>query len=85
MANVAGLYLLGSLDAWRRWLQAASHYLLVWRLCLYAMAGYGWWRMRRQLLAREPGADAGRRLLRAEIGALVAIAALEISLLRQAM
>jgi len=82
-ANVLGIYLLGSIDDWQRWLSAAAEYFLVWRLCLYAATIYGWRWMRRRLLARESGSEARRRLIRAEIAAVIAVAALEISLLMQ--
>ena len=40
--------------------------------------------MRRRLRVREPDAVAGQRLLRVEIAAVVAVVALEASLLMQA-
>ena len=87
-ANVAGIYLVGSVAGWERWLAAAAGYFLVWRLCLYGAMAYGWVWMRRRLLAREDqnGADrqARRRLVRSEIAGIVAIVVLEASLLMQA-
>ena len=87
-ANILGIYLVGSVAGWERWLAAASGYFLVWRLCLYGATAYGWVWMRRRLLAREAqrGADrqARRRLLRSEIAGVAAIVALEASLLMQA-
>jgi hypothetical protein len=83
VANVVGIALIGSVDGWQHWMARASGYFLVWRLCLYGVPNYGWLWMRRRLLAREPDAQARRRLLRAEIAGVAAIAALEISLLFQ--
>lgn len=83
-ANFAGIYLVGSIAAWERWLTAASGYFLVWRLCLYGATAYGWIWMRRRLLAREADAQARRRLIRAEIAGIAAIAALEACLLMRA-
>ena len=40
--------------------------------------------MRRRLLAREPGEEARRRLIRAEVAGAVAMVALEASLFLQA-
>ena len=84
--NIVGIYLVGSVAGWERWLTAG--YFLVWRLCLYGATAYGWVWMRRRLLAREAqrGADrlARRRLLRSEIAGAAAIVALEASLLMQA-
>jgi len=82
-ANVLGIWLLGSIDDWQSWLDAAAGVFFVWRLCLYAATVYGWRWMRRRLLARESGSETKRRLIRAEIAAVIAVAALEISLLMQ--
>ncbi|HHF0928382.1 TPA: hypothetical protein ACPJH2_000904 [Pseudomonas aeruginosa] len=82
-ANIVGIYLVGSVAGWERWLAAASGYFLVWRLCLYGATAYGWLWMRRRLLARETDAHARRRLVRSEIAGVVAIVALEASLLLQ--
>ncbi|MDF8361299.1 hypothetical protein [Achromobacter anxifer] len=82
-ANIAGIYLIGSVAGWQRWLAAASGYFLVWRLCLYGATAYGWVWMRRRLLAREGSAQTRRRLVRSELAGVVAIVALESSLLMQ--
>lgn len=83
-ANIVGIYLVGSVAGWERWLAAAAGYFLVWRLCLYGATAYGWVWMRRRLLAREADVQARRRLVRTEIAGIVAIVALEASLLMQA-
>ena len=82
-ANLVGIYLVGSVAGWERWLAASAGYFLVWRLCLYGATVYGWVWMRRRLLAREEDAQARRRLVRSEIAGVVAIVALEASLLMQ--
>lgn len=69
---------------WERWLAAASGYFFVWRLCLYGATASGWVWMRRRLLEREDSTLARRRLIRAEVAGIVAIVALEASLLMQA-
>jgi hypothetical protein len=81
-ANVVGIHLAGSIEGWQQWLTAHTGHFLVWRLWLYAGTAWGWLRMRRRVLAREP--EAGKRLLRAEISAIVAVAALEIGQFVQA-
>jgi len=83
ITNILGIYLLGSIDDWQLWLDAAAGYFLVWRLCLYAATVYGWRWMRRRLLARESNPDTKRRLLRAEVAGVIAVIALETSLLLQ--
>jgi len=82
-ANLVGIYLVGSVAGWERWLAASAGYFPVWRLCLYGATVYGWVWMRRRLLAREEDAQARRRLVRSEIAGVVAIVALEASLLMQ--
>ncbi|MBA4243684.1 MAG: hypothetical protein C0452_07185 [Pseudomonas sp.] len=76
-ANVVGIHLAGGLEGWQQWLTAHTGHFLAWRLLLYTGTAWGWLWMRRRVLAREPGAR--QRLLRAEIAAAVAVAALEIS------
>lgn len=83
-ANIAGIYLVGGVAGWERWLAASSGYFLVWRLCLYGVTACGWVWMRRRLLAREADSQARRRLLRSEIAGVVATVVLEASLLMQA-
>jgi hypothetical protein len=83
-ANVAGIALVGSVARWQHWMAQASSYFLIWRLCLYGATVYGWLWMRRRLLAREPGDEARRRLIRVEIAGALAITALEVSLFVQA-
>ena len=83
-ANSVGVYLVGSVAGWERWLAAASGYFFVWRLFLYGATACGWVWMRRRLLAREDSTLARRRLIRAEVAGIVAIVALEASLLMQA-
>jgi hypothetical protein len=75
--NVTGIRLIGSVGGWSHWLRAHAGYFLIWRLCLYSATGYGWWWMRRRLRQREPSSEAHRRLLRAEIAAVLSIMLLE--------
>ena len=82
-ANLVGIYLVGSVAGWGRGLAASAGYFLVWRVWLYGATVYGWVWMRRRLLAREEDAQARRRLVRSEIAGVVAIVALEASLLMQ--
>ncbi|UTW12351.1 hypothetical protein [Marinobacterium rhizophilum] len=80
-ANLLGIYLLGSLEHWARWLAQTSGYFLLWRLCLYTITAWGWRWMRRRLLRREPDRASRRRLVRTEIAGVVTIVTLECSLL----
>ncbi|MBV6791644.1 hypothetical protein [Xanthomonas euvesicatoria] len=84
VANAVGIKLAGSIEAWQQWMRDHAGVFLVWRLLLYATTAWGWLWMRRRLHAREPEGTAGQRLLRVEIGAVVALVALEASQLMQA-
>ena len=42
----------GDIEQFREWQQAHYNYLLAWRLSLYAMIGYAWFRIRRILSQR---------------------------------
>jgi hypothetical protein len=84
VANIIGIRLAGSIDGWQRWMDAHAGHFLVWRLLLYVGTIWGWLWMRRRLRTREPERAAGHHLLRAEIAAVVALIALEMSLLTPA-
>ena len=82
--NVVGIRIAGGIEGWQRWMDAHAGVFLAWRLLLYGVTVWGWLWMRRRLRAREPDRIAGQRLLRVEIAAVVAVVALEASLLMQA-
>ncbi|AMR77728.1 MULTISPECIES: hypothetical protein [Betaproteobacteria] len=82
--NMLGIRIAGGIEGWQRWMDAHAGVFLVWRLLLYGVTVWGWLWMRRRLRVREPDAVAGQRLLRVEIAAVVAVVALEASLLMQA-
>lgn len=84
VVNAVGIRIAGGIEGWQRWMAAQSGAFLAWRLLLYAVTAWGWLWMRRRLRAREPERAAGLRLLRAEVAAIVAVIALEASLLMQA-
>lgn len=84
VSNVIGIHLAGSIEGWQQWMTDHASYFQIWRLLLYAGTAWGWLWMRRRVLAREQGAGTQQRLLRAEIAAVFAVAALEISQFVQA-
>ena len=81
VVNVVGIRLLGSIEAWARWMDDHAGYFLAWRLLLYTGTACGWVWMRRRLLAREPNTASRERLLRTEIAAILVLVALEGSVL----
>src|SRR5258707_12462068 len=62
-ANIVGIYLVGSVAGWERWLAAASGYFFVWRLCLYGARAYGWGWWGRRRLAGGGSTAAPRRVV----------------------
>ena len=54
-ANIVGIYLVGSVANWERWLAATAGYFLVWRMCLYGATAYGWVWMRAKKRQQRPG------------------------------
>ena len=79
--NVLGIRLLGGTISWSHWLTAHREHFLMWRICLYGAVAYGWWRMRSRIARCEVSPDTKMRLGRAEIGAAIAILALEAAAL----
>ena len=79
--NLVGIGLAGDVGGWNRWRDDHAGHFLVWRLCLYGATVYGWLWMRRRLRERDPTSESHQRLLRTEIGAVVAIVLLELSAL----
>lgn len=75
--NVAGIHAVGDAQSWQHWLRVHRLVFVAWRLCLYTGIGWMWWRVRRQLRVRGLTEEAGSRLKRTEIAAVVAIALLE--------
>lgn len=82
VVHVIGMRLVGSVVAWQRWLHAHAWMFGFWRLGLYAAIVRGWWWMRTRIRQRETSPDARRRLMRAEIAAVLAIALTEIVAMR---
>ncbi|WP_073168824.1 hypothetical protein [Pseudomonas asturiensis] len=69
----------GDIEQFRKWQQAHYNYLLAWRLSLYAMIGYGWYRLRRILNQRA--ADSSSKpsgLRRCEVMAIFVVLLFEL-------
>ena len=80
--HVVGIRLVGGIVAWQRWLHVHAWLFDAWRLGLYAVLVRGWWWMRTRVRQREPSSAARRRLVRAEIAAVLAIALTECVAMR---
>lgn len=80
-ATIAGINLVGTGNNWQRGLGDTAAGFFIWRVCLYGATACGWRWMRRRLLACEAGDDVRRRLIRTEVAGVIAIVALETSLL----
>lgn len=68
---------------WSAWMQSNQTVLLTWRLFLYAVTAYAWYRMRSSLKRRGLDEDQNRRLLCAEVAAFVVLTLLEWLAFRQ--
>lgn len=79
--SLIGIRLAGSTTDWQHWLTEHTRYFFVWRLGLYGITGYGWWRMRKRLQQRTPSLDLHQRLIRSEIAAVAAIILMEANTL----
>ena len=73
--NVIGIRVVGDISGWSRWLKAHGYWFFLWRLCVYGLTAYCWWRMRERMCQREPGAE--NRLRRVEIAAVLTILTFE--------
>ena len=81
--NVVGIWLMGDVSDWSRWLSEHSGHFAAWRGVLYAATALGWRWMRGRVLCRESNPETRARMLRTEIAAVLAIAALEIAMFLQ--
>ncbi|KIP19731.1 putative membrane protein [Burkholderia sp. MSHR3999] len=80
--HAVGIHLVGNVAAWQRWLHVHAWMFRLWRLALYMVILRSWWWMRTCVRQRDPSPDAQRRLMRAEIAAVLAIVLTEIVALR---
>lgn len=83
VVNLVSICLKGDTRGWSEWLREHAGHFAVWRGILYSATAVGWWWMRGRVLQRESNRETRTRLLRTEIGALLAVAALEITTLLQ--
>lgn len=82
LVHVIGARLVGSVAVWQRWLHAHAWMFALWRLGLYAAIARGWWWMRTRVRQRENSPEAQRRLMRAEVAAVLAIVLTELVAMR---
>ncbi|MBB3105347.1 hypothetical protein [Azomonas macrocytogenes] len=69
-----GSALVGGVNAWDQWREAAYPYLLAWRVLLYVLLARSWLWMRQ----REPTAEAKVRLQRIEVSVVLTVALFEL-------
>ncbi|HGF2965839.1 hypothetical protein QZN29_28280 [Burkholderia multivorans] len=81
-AHAVGIRIAGNVAAWQRWLHMHAWMFRLWRLALYVAILRGWWWMHTRVRQRDGSPDARRRLMRAEIAAVLAIVLTEIVALR---
>ncbi|MGL4668696.1 MAG: hypothetical protein ACRCWR_12320 [Saezia sp.] len=79
MVNVLGIRLAGDVHHWSAWIKNHALVFLLWRLVLYGSVAYGWWWMRKRVLARDEDPQTRDRFIRIEVSAVVTLLVLEIS------
>jgi len=81
--NMAGVTLLGGVTQWTLWLHDHRLHFFLWRLCVYALTGWGWLWMRRRI--RKTGVTSGAevRLIRVEAAAITTVVLVEAVALLQ--
>lgn len=82
IVHAIGMRLVGSVAAWQRWLHMHAWMFGLWRLGLYVAILRGWWWMHMRVRQRDGSPDARRRLIRAEIAAVLAIVLTELVAMR---
>ncbi|WP_285412604.1 hypothetical protein [Pseudomonas sp. lyk4-40-TSB-59a] len=73
---------IGNIKEWNTWMRSNQAALLAWRMPLYALTVYGWYRMRLSLAKRGFSPYQNQRLLYAEVAAIAVLALLELLTLR---
>ena len=85
VVHAVGIRIVGGVAAWQRWLHLHVWMFRLWRLALYVAILRGWWWMHTRVRQRDRSPDARRRLMRAEIAAVLAIVLTEIVALRDSV
>ena len=78
IVNLVGIRIAGDVQEWSAWLKDHAPIFLIWRLCLYGAVGYGWWWMRRRIIARENNPNTKSRFARIEVSTVFALITLEL-------
>jgi len=77
LMNTFGLFITGSIDAWKAWQIRSYWYFFAWRVLLFSVLVWIWIPLRRRRLRLDP--DSKARLVRAEIGFIVTVLVLELT------
>lgn len=76
--NLLGIELAGGIPEWQQWLKDNTGYFRLWRILLYSVLAYGWYRLRRQLHRQGISPEQHHRLLRTEIALVALLLLLEL-------
>ncbi|TPG90307.1 hypothetical protein EAH72_29325 [Pseudomonas caspiana] len=76
--GLLGIEAADGINDWSQWLRGQAFALLIWRLALYSVVAYGWYRMRQRLAHEGLTSSQHQRLLCTEAAAVAAIAVLEL-------
>lgn len=77
LMNALGVWAVGDVEHWARWVGQHRVLLAMWRFVVYGATITAWLSMRRRLIATEPAA--ATRLLRVEVATLIVVALIEFA------
>jgi hypothetical protein len=76
--SLLGIELAGGIPEWQQWLKDNAGYFRLWRVLLYSVLAYGWYRLRRRLHRQGISTEQHHRLLRTEIALVALLLLLEL-------
>lgn len=76
--SLLGIELAGGIPEWQQWLKDNTGYFRLWRIVLYSVLAYGWYRLRQRLHRQSITREQHHRLLRTEVALVALLLLLEL-------